>query len=75
MFVLCSFRPGKRPPGPLRRCYRETPKPKEHPDVKAKLARSGGEPMDMTPAEFQAYIRQSVDMNHALAKAAGIKPQ
>jgi hypothetical protein len=41
--------------------------------VKAKLAASGGEPMDMTPGEFQDYVRQSVEMNRALAKAAGIK--
>jgi hypothetical protein len=31
--------------------------------------------MDMTPAEFDAHIRKSVEMNRTLAKAAGIKPQ
>ena len=43
--------------------------------MKAKLAASGGEPMDMTPAQFQDYIRKSVEMNRMLAKAAGITPQ
>ena len=34
-----------------------------------------GEPMDMTPAQFKDYVRQSVEMIGALAKAAGIKPE
>ena len=41
-------------------CTPEIRKAKEHPDVKAKLAASGGEPMDMTSAEFDAHIRKSV---------------
>jgi hypothetical protein len=31
--------------------------------------------MDMPPAEFQVFIRNAVEMNRTLAKAAGIKPQ
>ena len=74
-FWLGFFLPAKTPPDIVERLYQEIRKAKEHPDVKAKLAASGGEPMDMTPAQFQDYIRQSVEMNRALAKAAGIKPQ
>jgi len=74
-FWLGFFLPAKTPRDIVERLYQEIRKAKEHPDVKAKLAASGGEPMDMTPAEFQNYIRQSVAMNHALAKAAGITPQ
>ena len=74
-FWLGFFVPAKTPPDIVERLYQEIRKAKEHPDVKAKLAASGGEPMDMTPAQFQDYVRQSVEMNRALAKAAGIKPQ
>ena len=74
-FWLGFFLPVKTPPDIVERLYQEIRKAKEHPDVKAKLAASGGEPMDMTPAQFQDYIRQSVEMNRNLAKAAGIKPQ
>ncbi len=74
-FWLGFFLPAKTPPDIVERLYQEIRKAKEHPDVKAKLAASGGEPMDMTPAQFQDYIRQSVEMNRNLAKAAGIKPQ
>jgi tripartite-type tricarboxylate transporter receptor subunit TctC len=74
-FWLRFFVPSKTPRDIVERLYREIRKAKEHPDVRAKLAASGSEPMDMTPAEFDAYIRKSVEMNRALAKAAGIKPQ
>ena len=72
-FWLGFFLPAKTAPDIVERLYQEIRKAKEHPDVKAKLAASGGEAMDMTPGEFQDYIRQSVEMNRALAKAAGIK--
>jgi len=74
-FWLGFFLPAKTPPDIVERLYQEIRKAKEHPDVKEKLAASGGEPMDMTPAQFQDYVRKSVEMNRALAKAAGIKPQ
>jgi tripartite-type tricarboxylate transporter receptor subunit TctC len=74
-FWLGFFVPAKTPRDIVERLYQEIRKAKDHPDVKAKLAASGGEPMDMTPAQFQDYIRKSVAMNHVLAKAAGIKPQ
>jgi tripartite-type tricarboxylate transporter receptor subunit TctC len=74
-FWLGFFLPAKTPRDIVERLYQEIRKAKEHPDVKAKLAASGGEPMDMTPAQFQDYVRKSVEMNRVLAKAAGIKPQ
>ena len=56
-FWLGFFLPAKTPRDIVERLYQEIRKAKEHPDVKAKLAASGGEPMDMTPAQFQDYIR------------------
>jgi tripartite-type tricarboxylate transporter receptor subunit TctC len=74
-FWLGFFVPAKTPPAIVERLYQEIRKAKEHPDVKAKLAASGSEPMDMAPAQFQDFIGKTVEMNRVLAKAAGIKPQ
>jgi tripartite-type tricarboxylate transporter receptor subunit TctC len=74
-FWIGFFLPAKTPRDIVERLYQEIRKAKENPDVKAKLAALGGEPMDMTPAQYNDYIRQAVEMNRALAKAAGIKPQ
>jgi tripartite-type tricarboxylate transporter receptor subunit TctC len=72
-FWIGFFLPAKTPRGIVERLYQEIRKAKEEPEVKAKLAALGGEPMDMTPAQYQEYIRNAVEMNRALAKAAGIK--
>ncbi len=74
-FWLGFFVPAKTPPAIVERLYQEIRKAKELPDVKAKLAASGSEPMDMAPAQFQDFIGKTVEMNRVLAKAAGIKPQ
>ncbi len=42
--------------------------------VQEKLRTLGGEPMLMSPTEFDALIRKEQDANAALARAAGIKP-
>jgi tripartite-type tricarboxylate transporter receptor subunit TctC len=74
-FWLGFFLPAKTPPEVVARLYQEIRKAKDHPDVKAKLAASGGEPLDMTQVQFQDFVRKTVAMNRTLAKAAGIEPQ
>ena len=74
-FWIGFFLPAKTPRDIVERLYQEIRKAKEQPDIKAKLAALGGEPMDMTPAQYNDYVRKSVAMNRMLAKAAGIKPQ
>jgi tripartite-type tricarboxylate transporter receptor subunit TctC len=74
-FWLGFFVPARTPRDVVERLHQEIQKAKEHPEVKAKLAAAGGEPMNMTSAAFQDYVRKSVEMNRGLAKAAGIKPQ
>lgn len=74
-FWIGFFLPAKTPRDIVERLYQEIRKAKEQPDIKAKLAALGGEPMDMTPAQYGDYVRKSVEMNRVLAKAAGIKPQ
>jgi len=74
-FWLGFFLPVKTPRDIVEKLDQEIRKAKEHPDVKAKLAAAGGEPMDMRPSQFQAFIEKTVEMNRALAKAAGLKPE
>jgi tripartite-type tricarboxylate transporter receptor subunit TctC len=42
--------------------------------VQEKLRTLGGEPMEMSPTEFDALIRKEQDANAALVRAAGIRP-
>ena len=74
-FWIGFFLPAKTPRDIVERLYQEIRKAKENPDIKAKFATLGGEPMDMTPAQYDDYVRKSVEMNRKLAKAAGIQPQ
>jgi tripartite-type tricarboxylate transporter receptor subunit TctC len=45
------------------------------PGVKEKLVALGNEPMDMNPAAFARFVREEVDGNGRVIRAAGIKPQ
>jgi tripartite-type tricarboxylate transporter receptor subunit TctC len=74
-FWIGFFLPAKTPRDIVDRLYQEIRKAKEKPDIKAKFAALGGEPMDMTPAQYDDYLRKAVEMNRKLAKAAGIQPQ
>jgi tripartite-type tricarboxylate transporter receptor subunit TctC len=74
-FWIGFFLPAKTPRDVVEKLYQEIRKAKEKPEVQAKFKALGGEPMEMTPGEFDGLIRESVAMNRELAKAAGIKPQ
>ncbi len=72
-FWLGMFVPKKTPREIVDALYRESQKVAQSKDAQEKFAALGGEPMAMTPAEFDALIRREQDMNAALVKAAGIK--
>jgi tripartite-type tricarboxylate transporter receptor subunit TctC len=72
-FWLGLFVPAKTPRDIVERLHAEVRKALAVPEVQKKLRALGGEPMAMTPAEFDAFIRNAVAMNRELAKAAGIK--
>jgi tripartite-type tricarboxylate transporter receptor subunit TctC len=44
------------------------------PSVQAKLEKLGVQPMPMSTKQFDAYVKEEVEANAALAKAAGITP-
>jgi len=43
--------------------------------VQDRLAALGAEPMTMTPAEFDAYLRAQIASSGELTRRIGIKPQ
>lgn len=65
--------PAKTPRAIVERLHAETQKALALPEVKAKFAPQGVEPLPLTPAEFDALIAKEIASNVALAKAAGLK--
>lgn len=74
-FWFGVFVPAKAPPAIVQRLYQEITKAQHDPDVHQKLSNLGVQPMPMTPAEFDAYVRKELEQNAALVKAVGIKAQ
>jgi tripartite-type tricarboxylate transporter receptor subunit TctC len=67
--------PAKTPQPIAQKLHAATIKVLGDPDVKERMAKLGAEPMPMTMAEFEAFMRKEVDDAIRIAKAAGIKPQ
>lgn len=65
--------PAKTPRAIVDKLHAETMKALALPEVQAKLAPQGVEPLPLTPAEFDAMIIKEIASNLALAKAAGLK--
>lgn len=74
-FWFGVFAPAKTPPEIIQRLYEEIAKALHDPGVQEKLAKLGVQPMPMTPAQFNSYVRKELEQNAELVKAAGIKPQ
>jgi tripartite-type tricarboxylate transporter receptor subunit TctC len=72
-FWVGMFAPVKAPREVVNHLHRETVKALRSPDVREKMARLGAEPMDHSPEQFNAYLREEIAANAALVKAAGIK--
>ena len=65
--------PAKTPRAIVNKLYQNTLQALQNPDMKERMAKLGAEPMIMTPAEFDAYIKTEIGANAALVKAAAIK--
>ena len=74
-FWFGVFAPAKTPPDIIQRFHQEIAKALQDPGVKEKLAKLAVQPMPMTPAQFNDYVRKELEQNAALVKAAGIKPK
>ena len=67
--------PAKTPKEIIDRLHREIAKALAHPKVIDQLAKTGVEPVAMTPEEFGRYIKTEYDIWGKVVKQAGIKPQ
>ena len=70
---LGMFVPVKTPRAIVDRLHQESVKALQDPALRDKLAGLDVEPMSMTPAEFDAFIKEEIIAQAALAKAAGLK--
>lgn len=73
-FWVGMFVPAKTPRDIVQRLYEETRKALALPNIQERLSALGGEPMEMTPDEWDKFIQAEIAMNADLVKAAGIKP-
>jgi tripartite-type tricarboxylate transporter receptor subunit TctC len=74
-FYTGVYLPAKTPPDVVAKLADEIAKALQADAVKARLASLGVDPMPMTPAEFAKFIKDDVEANVALVKAAKIPTQ
>jgi len=72
-FWVAMFVPAKTPAAIVDVLYHQTGKALESPDVRAKLAAVGIDPMPMNQRAFSALLQKEVDLNTAIANASGLK--
>jgi tripartite-type tricarboxylate transporter receptor subunit TctC len=69
------FAPAGTPPEIVDKIAKDIRRAWADPEVKARLAKIGLEPMPMTPAEFKAFVKAEMDDATRVLQAAGVKPQ
>ncbi len=74
VFWVGLFAPAATPRAIVDRLHAETARALNEPAIKDALTKLGAEPMEMTPAQFDAFVRAEIKVNAALVKAAGIQP-
>ena len=67
------FLPAKTPADIRARLYAETAKALQHPAIREKLSGLGADPMPLTSAQFETLVKNEIETNTQLVKAAGIK--
>ncbi|MPZ38895.1 MAG: tripartite tricarboxylate transporter substrate binding protein [Rhizobiales bacterium] len=72
-FWMGMFLPVKTPAAVVARLHEETIKALKNPAVIARLEKAGAEPMPMSLAQFDDFVRKEIELNAALVKAAGIE--
>ena len=66
------FVPAKTPPAIRERLHAEIVKALKTPVLSGRLAKLGSDPFLITPAQFDALVKQEIEVNTQLVKAAGI---
>ncbi|MEP6658263.1 MAG: tripartite tricarboxylate transporter substrate binding protein [Betaproteobacteria bacterium] len=68
------FAPAATPRGIVDKLHRECARALQEPSLQNKLTALGVEPLPMTPAAFDAFVKREIVVNGALVKAIGLKP-
>ena len=71
-FWVGLFAPARMPRDTVNRLHGEASAAFQSAEMRERLSRLGAEPMVMTPAQFDAHLRDELRMNEQLVKAAGI---
>ncbi len=71
-FYVGMMLPAKTPRAIVNTLHENVVRALQTPETRERLSKLGAEPMLMTPAEFDAWIRKEIASNAALVKAAGI---
>ena len=66
------FVPAKTPPAIRNKLHAEIVKALKNPVLAERLAKLGADPFMITPAQFDALVKQEIEVNTQLVKAAGI---
>jgi tripartite-type tricarboxylate transporter receptor subunit TctC len=72
-FWVGMFAPAKAPANIRARLYAETAKALQQPATRENLGNLGADPMPLTSAQFEALVKNEIETNTKLVKAAGIK--
>ena len=68
------FAPARTPRAIVNRLNEETVKALRSPELREKLSALVMDPMPMSPAEFDAFLKKDIQLNADLVKAVGIEP-
>jgi len=74
-FWIGLLAPAKTPPEIVAKLNSEIARDLEQPEVRERLATLVAEPMPMSPAQFDAYMREQFTALGRVVKAAGVKPE
>ena len=72
-FWIGMFVPAKTPDAIRQKLHAETHKALQQPEIRARLAKLGVDPMDMSIEKFADLVTDEMKINAALVKGAGIK--
>ncbi len=67
--------PAGTPPAIVKRLHGEIMKVLQDPDMKARLAQDGIEPLGSTPEQYGAYLKSELQRWTRVIKTAGVKPE
>ena len=74
-FWIGVFAPAKTPTVIVNKLNAEIQKALENPAVRAKLEKLGVQPMKMNTSQFGEFVKEELQINKEVVKAAGIVPQ